>query len=288
MRAARTVRALPAAERQWRRGRRAGLGWAVGGIAIGTLVGLLGWAPANWLAAWVDDASGGHLLLADAAGTVWDGDAVLLLAGGPGSRDASALPGRISWRLRPAAWGLELHARHACCLDGELALTLQPRWNGASLRFAPPLRSAPEAGRIGQWPASWLSGLGTPWNTLRLGGTLRLASQGLRLQWRDGQVSVDGLLLLDLDEMSSRVSQLPALGSYRLRLSGTAGGGDVAQIALETRDGALLLSGSGQWSAAGLRFRGEARAAEGQEPALANLLNIIVRRQGARSVLSIG
>jgi general secretion pathway protein N len=37
-----------------------------------------------------------------------------------------------------------------------------------------------------------------------------------------------------------------------------------------------------------MRFRGEARAAEGQEAALANLLNIIGRRQGATSLISIG
>jgi general secretion pathway protein N len=37
-----------------------------------------------------------------------------------------------------------------------------------------------------------------------------------------------------------------------------------------------------------LRFRGEATAAEGDEGALDNLLNIIGRRQGARSVISIG
>ncbi|MGE4050638.1 MAG: type II secretion system protein N, partial [Piscinibacter sp.] len=38
----------------------------------------------------------------------------------------------------------------------------------------------------------------------------------------------------------------------------------------------------------GVRFRGEARAAPGEEAPLANLLNIIGRRDGARSVISIG
>jgi general secretion pathway protein N len=37
-----------------------------------------------------------------------------------------------------------------------------------------------------------------------------------------------------------------------------------------------------------VRFRGEARAAEGSQAALDNLLNIIGRRQGERSVISIG
>jgi general secretion pathway protein N len=50
----------------------------------------------------------------------------------------------------------------------------------------------------------------------------------------------------------------------------------------------LLLNGSGSWGAGGLRLRGEATAAEVDQPALANLLNIIGRRDGARSLISIG
>ncbi len=38
----------------------------------------------------------------------------------------------------------------------------------------------------------------------------------------------------------------------------------------------------------GVRFRGEARAGAADEAALTNLLNIIGRREGARSVISIG
>jgi general secretion pathway protein N len=50
----------------------------------------------------------------------------------------------------------------------------------------------------------------------------------------------------------------------------------------------LQLSGSGQWAGSRLRFNGEARSADGAQGALDNLLNIIGRRQGARSIISIG
>jgi general secretion pathway protein N len=278
-----------AADRQWRRERRAGGRWALGGIAIGALVGLIGWAPASWLAAWVQQLSAGHLLLADAEGTVWNGDAVLLLTGGAGSTDASALPGRLSWSLRPLGWGLALHARQPCCLDGELALRLWPRWSGYGIQLVAP---APAAGgapaRIGQWPASWLSGLGTPWNTLQLGGLLRLASPGLELRRVGNHTLIEGMLQLDADDLASRVSPLQVLGSYRLRLDADAAGGESARIVLETRSGALQLSGRGQWSARGLQFRGQAQAAPGQEAMLSNLLNLIGRREGALSLISIG
>jgi general secretion pathway protein N len=59
-------------------------------------------------------------------------------------------------------------------------------------------------------------------------------------------------------------------------------------LRLETLEGSLQLSGSGQWVGERLHFRGEATAAPDREAALANLLNIIGRRSGARSLISIG
>jgi len=94
--------------------------------------------------------------------------------------------------------------------------------------------------------------------------------------------------------MGSRLSTLDVLGSYRLVLAGAAPGGagaasdTAATVQLATISGALLLDGSGQWVASKLRFNGQASAAPGSEAILNNLLNIIGRRQGARSVISIG
>ena len=36
-------------------------------------------------------------------------------------------------------------------------------------------------GWVAQWPSAWLGGLGTPWNTLQLGGSVRLVSPGANL-----------------------------------------------------------------------------------------------------------
>ena len=88
--------------------------------------------------------------------------------------------------------------------------------------------------------------------------------------------------------MSSRLSTLDTLGSYRLSVRGGAASTEPATLNLETLGGALRLQGSGQWTGFRVRFRGEASAAEGQEAALNNLLNIIGRRQGAASIISVG
>jgi general secretion pathway protein N len=281
---------------RWQRGLRASRRWAVWGLALGGLAGLAANAPAQWLADALRQASAEHLLLAEARGSLWDGSAVLVLTGGAGSRDAAALPGRLRWQLRPGWRGLQLVLMQACCLVGELRLALQPGWSGYTLQLgdgAPPPGAAPGAAPagerpLGSWPASWLTGLGTPWNTLQLGGQMQLASPGLRLQSVQGRLRLDGRLVLELHQVSSRLSPLPTLGSYRLGVTGQAAGSEAATLQLDTLEGALRLAGNGQWTGAGLRFRGQARAADDQAAALTNLLNIIGRRQGALSVISIG
>jgi general secretion pathway protein N len=279
---------------RWQRGLRAGRRWAAWGAALGAAVGLVSQAPAQWLADGLARATQGRLLLAEARGSLWNGSAVLVLTGGQGSRDASALPGRLQWQLRPGWGGLHLRADQACCLAGGLHLTLQPGWGGMALQLDDPAGPAGAtsakgtARTLGQWPAGWLAGLGTPWNTLQLGGQLQLSSTGLRLQTVAGQLRLASDLQLQLRGASSRLSALPALGSYQLLLQGSGRGDEATQLRLSSLDGPLRLSGEGQWTGAGLRFRGTAQATDGQDDALANLLNIIGRRQGALSVISIG
>lgn len=278
----RTLAGGAATDRAWQRAQHASRRWALWGALAGLLFGAVLSAPASWLASALYQASGERLLLADARGRIWGGNAVLVLTGGAGSHDAAALPGRLHWRIRPIWRGLRITAEQACCLNGKLQVELLPSWSGFTLVL--PARDT----AIGQWPARWLAGLGTPWNTLQLGGSIELSSRGAKVEQVAGRTRVEGALELRLIGASSRLSPLDTLGSYRLGLRSDAASGDTATLSLETLEGALRLSGTGQWAGARLRFRGQAQAAEGQEAALANLLNIIGRRQGALSVISIG
>ncbi len=268
--------------RAWQRAQHATRRWALWGAGAGLLLGLLLAAPASWLASMVQQATGERLLLADARGSLWQGNALLVLAGGPGSRDASALPGRLYWRLRPDWRGLRVRLEHPCCINGKVMLKLQPAWSGYRLELPAQNQT------IGQWPARWLSGLGTPWNTLQLGGTLQLSSTGFSVEQVAGRTRIEGALALQVQGLSSRLSPLDTLGSYRLAIAADPAAGNTAQLKLDTLDGALRLTGTGQWSGSHLRFRGQAEAAAGQDSALANLLNLIGRRQGALAVISIG
>jgi general secretion pathway protein N len=257
--------------------------WSIAGALIGLVAAFILFAPASWLARALASATDGHLLIVDTRGSIWTGSGMVVLTGGAGSRDASALPGRLHWRMRPQGLGLQLSAQQECCVNGELRLHIQPGLGRVAISVEN------RADWLVRLPAGVLAGLGTPWNTLQLGGSLRLSARELRLESAQGRWRQLGELHLDLLNLSSRVSTVAPLGSYRLSLMAEPSSPGTSTLQLSTLEGALLLNGAGTLSPGGKsRFQGEASAAPGREEALNNLLNIIGRRQGARSVLTIG
>jgi general secretion pathway protein N len=247
----------------------------VAGGVVGGLCALLVFAPARWLTEALQRASNGRIVLNAPRGTIWNGSAQLLLTGGPGSADAAALPSRLDWRLRPRWDGLFAELATGCCTPQPVALRVTPRWGGASVKLADVQT---------QWPAALLAGLGTPWNTLQIDGDLLLATNGVSVEWVQGRLAIAGRAELTAQRLSSRLSTLRPMGSYRI----TVIGGTPPTLQLETLEGGLQLSGSGQWVDSRLHFQGTASAAPDREGALSNLLNIIGRRSGARSVITIG
>lgn len=251
-------------------------GWALVGAALGLLLVLALTAPARWLTEGVNRASAGAVQLTDPAGSLWSGSARLVLTGGAGSQDITALPGRLNWQLRPSWRGIYLSITADCCTpSGPTILEITPLWGGARVAVAD---------GQSQWPAAMLTGLGTPWNTVQPQGELAVTTNSLQLESVSGRLAVEGSAEITLRHLSSRLSTVQPLGSYQVNVQG----GDAISMRLSTLEGALRLSGSGQWVGARLRFQGEATAAPGLEAQLANLLNIIGRRQGERATISVG
>lgn len=253
-------------------------GWAVAGAVLGLMLGAVLFAPAVWLARGVTAASSGQVKLADARGSVWRGNAQLVLAGGAGSSDALALPGRLEWFIDPVLQGLRVRLYADCCTALPLDIRLVPGWSGLAVQVAD---------GNSQWPAALLAGLGAPWNTVQPQGALSLSTQGLSVEWFEGRMRVDGVARLEALGLSSRLSTLRPLGSYRLQMVGNTGQ-QSAMLQLETLEGSLGLTGAGQWNGSRWSFRGEASAAAESEAALGNLLNLLGRRQGAKSLISFG
>jgi len=249
--------------------------WAVMAAVLGFLAGSLVYAPARWLQEAALVFSQGQLVLTDSQGSVWQGSAQLALSGGGSSRDQVRLPGRVRWTLAPRWDAIRMALRADCCLVQPLMLDFRPSWGGWSVQVL-----ANES----SWPMGLLAGLGTPWNTLQLQGRVLVSTSGVRLASTLQRTRFDGALRIQALQVSSRLSTLRPLGSYQLELQG----GDVPQLVLSTLQGSLQLSGQGTWSSARLHFDGEASAAAGFDGELSNLLNIIGRRSGARSHITLG
>lgn len=249
--------------------------WALAGVLLGLTLSTLLFAPARWVSSLVQQASQGQLMLVESRGTVWAGSARVMLTGGLGSEEAATLPGRLAWALAPALHGATLQINADCCMTQAWLLRLQPRWNGLQVKLSD---------AQSQWPARLLAGLGTPWNTIEPRGELHLSTQGLTLAWAAGRLMLTGAAQLDAMNLSSHLSTLRPMGSYRFSLKG----GTPVTLALTTLQGSLQMSGSGQWVGGQLRFNGEASAVPEHQAALSNLLNLIGRRNGARSIIKLG
>ncbi len=249
--------------------------WAVAGVVLGWMFSMMVFAPARWLTFWVDRASLGQVLLQAPQGTLWAGSARVTLTGGRGSLDTSTLPGRLTWDVSPEWTGVRVQWRADCCMQSMAGLTLSPRWGGWQMVLSD---------SQSQWPALWLGGLGTPWNTIQAQGHLNLTTQGMVFRGSAGRMQVFGQAQLDALDISSHLSTLHPMGSYRISLTG----GNTPGLVLTTLKGSLQLSGKGQWVGGKLRFNGEASAVPEHRAALDNLLNIIGRRNGDRSIIQVG
>jgi len=290
---------------------------AIVGALVGLVIGSMAFLPASLLAGAVASATNDQFLLAEAEGTIWNGSAITVLTGGAGSHDASVLPTRLEWTLRPRLNGLSLHLTQDCCLAHGLDLTLRrtlEAWQvdvispdeRDSPREVPVVKSMPgehgaDAGMlaaltpVGQWPMGWLEGRGFPWNTIHPGGVLTLSTRNLQFTLQGGHWRTLGSAQVEIRQASSRLTTLDSLGSYRVLIQPdpstqvTPGqGASRSLVWISTIDGALMIDGRGLIGANGFRLRAEAHAAPGSEAALDNLLNLIGRRNGASSAISIG
>ena len=259
--------------------RRLGRLAAVLGAALGAaLVVVLVQAPAGFLALAVSHASHGRIDLGEATGTVWRGQAAVVLAsGGSGGVDRSRLPGQTSWRIEP--WPL---------LTGRLDVTLS---NPAV--FDTPLRLRVDRARAAtldagtlHLPAQVLVGLGAPWNTIEPGGEIRLDWDGLQL----AAGTLHGALRAEWIGASSRLCPVVPFGRYRLEADGIFPG---ASVRLVTLAGPMEMTGSGTIAdGLHLHFQGRAQVRAGTDAAVAaqlsGLISLLGLRDGDGAILHIG
>ncbi|WP_367394643.1 type II secretion system protein N [Cupriavidus sp. Agwp_2] len=251
----------------WRRLRWLALAVATAAV---TVVAML---PAAWIAERVATQTQGRVLLADASGSMWHGSATLALSAGAGSQTATVLPGRLQWTL--AFWPLlagtaRAVVTHTEAMAAPVAITATP--GGWTVQSG--------AMRL---PASLLEGIGAPFNTLRLDGLMRADWSTLQGRFgvpdgngngnRNGMMR--GHVTLRIEQVSSAVSRLRPLGSYRAEIDWSGAGS--GKLQLSTIAGPLHVEGSGTLGRQA-RFEGTAHAEPDAETQLTSLLSLLGRR----------
>jgi general secretion pathway protein N len=219
--------------------------------------------PAAWLADLLQAHS--RLRLIDPQGTLWQGSAQLAVSDG---RRALLVPGRLTWRASLAGFlGAKVEIRHPATL-APVRVSIEPG------------KVEIEAGHA-QTPAALLSALGTPFNTVRPGGTLHVQWSALRLK----QEAAHGDVRLEWRDAQSALSPVAPLGDFLVvvKLRGEAG-----EVALRTLRGPLHMEGRGSLTRGQLAFTGQAFAEEPMRAALLGLIGVLGKRSGDRAQLRLG
>jgi general secretion pathway protein N len=248
--------------------------WLAAGM-VTVLLTVMVFCPASWMALALEKQTAGRLTLGDPQGSLWRGSA--FIGGAPSGNEpvTPLLPGRFVWRLSP----LLLVGRVHLMLDNPAALANPVEIIGGLREW----QITPSAVTL---PAERLAGLGAPLNTVQPTGVMQLAWGPLLLTRSDARLDLAGNVMLNLNDMASRMSPVKPLGSYLLTMNWL---GDHASVRLTTARGALVLNGSGEIRQNRLQFSGSAEAAAGQEESLANLLNLLGQRRqiGDKNVIAL-
>lgn len=234
-------------------------------IAAAVALTVLVFLPATWLGPIVESRTGGRLTLGDAQGTLWRGSAYIGGAASEGGAVTPLLPGRFAWTLSP----MVLLGQVDMTLQNPQALTQPVSLTGSWSQWD----VSPSALKL---PAERLAGLGAPLNTLAPSGAMTLSWSALQLARAGNAVAVNGRTVLALNDMGSRMAPIKPLGSYEMTMDWR---GQQAAMSLSTVRGALLLSGKGSLDSGRFQFSGQARAADGYEETLGNLLNLLGQRR---------
>jgi general secretion pathway protein N len=240
-------------------------------------------APASWLDELAARATHDRLRLAQASGTLWQGQASVTLrldgsAAGPGHREERGsaspsglvLPQALQWRINPFA-----------LLAGGPAFELSMQGLDRPLRLAwrDQVLQVP-AGQL-DLPRLDFAALGSPWNSLE-------PSARLQLRWTELLIATEsqkpqastGRINVAINDLAARISPVQPLGSYDWQF-------DLSQIKrweLRTIEGVLDLRAVPE---AGRGIRIEARPKAAEETRLRPLLSLMGTREADATVMRL-
>lgn len=225
---------------------------------------LLGWLPAEVVARLVAERSNHTVFLVDPTGTVWDGGAANIIITSP--MNQVSIP-KIRW-----------HARLGRLVRGQLAAELRAANDSRALVATTPTSVTLEDASI-TLPANLVAVLSPALSIWRPAGELKLDTAQFTVS-DDGAV---GQATLFWKNAATSLSRVRPLGTYSASIAGKK---DAAQFVVSTLNGPLQISGQGTWrNKADWQFNGQARATQGEQAALDDLLKVFSSRKEGEDYL---
>jgi general secretion pathway protein N len=228
--------------------------------------------PASWLGGVLASQTGCRVMLQQATGTIWHGNAALAFsesnASKGGCREPLSATERFHWT--------------SSCAIASLSCTSEIQFSALekSQRIDWSLQKAQIAANEVKLPANVLEGLGNPWSTIRPRGQLDVRWTDVVLGGVLGSENTknarSGVIRIIISNLSSPISPVKPLGAYEISANI---GGDGLNWSLSTTSGPLLLIGQGD-TKAGMHFDGEASASPEAQDSLIGLLALLGKREG--------
>jgi general secretion pathway protein N len=232
------------------------IGWRIFVLfAIAFLITLVVVAPASLLATVVEKGSKGRFVLANASGTVWQGNAIPAIRQRTGGLLALE---KLHWNIAvlPLFAGKISSQFHWDNVEQDQPMMAVMSLSQLELRNA-----------VFPFHADILGELSPLLQPVQMSGEMQIKSERFVFS-RQG---MNGTALVDWTNAGSVLSSVKPLGHYRINL---AGNGDRLDIALITITGMLLLEGNGSLiTGRGLSFQGTARASIDSNGSLDELLS---------------
>ena len=240
---------------------------------VSTLTFLCIFAPAQLLGSVLSQFTHGRLNLASTQGSLWHGNAYLLLNSMSSPADDATQPNSESINLGKVSWDTQALQ----LLSGRLSVNLT--WNdGAPFWLTlDPSRLHIEHAAF-NLPTEVIPALVPTLKAAQLGGQLAVRCENFSVT----RTEILGQLDIDWNQASSPLSTVNPLGSYHTRLDGR---GNVMEMKLESPESnPLIMQGNGQWSMNdGLHFDGSAEANAAYKDKLQELLRVLGNEASAGS-----
>lgn len=217
--------------------------------------------PSSLIEYKLNKITNGYINIINSSGSIWNGSGSLMFSTKFKEIISTVLQGKIKWRIEFFSLFrgiLRIHVFHRNMIPNNIVIEMT-------------MNSFFLSKGIISVPIYILNGLGSPFNTLNLHGNMQFI-------WTDCRIfnkNIFGNLSIILKNISSSISSVKPLGSYKVFLKNYNKNISSIIFFISTYKGPLIINGEGLISSGSILFNGIAKCSPKYINNLSSLLNLI-------------